>query len=225
MDGVKTEMLQQDNDTRWGSTWKMVDIFLRHRDQIEVYVNLTKGLEKEKLTDVEWGDLEALKKMLEPFKVASILGQGRNTEHGSITFSLVEYDMLLSILEKEKKKVWPSESTYTSRLENAWMKLDKYYQRTDDTAAYRMAMILDPRIKMKYFERNWATKPEWVIEADQKMHEIYHEYKRIEDEDKEMNYEDDLEDSSFNIDILRFGKPEQRKNELVRYLTSDTVIP
>ena len=218
-------MLQQDNDTRWGSTWKMVDIFLRHKDQIEMYINLTKGLEKEKLTDTEWGDLESLKKMLEPFKVATILGQGRNIEHGSITFSLVAYEMLLSLLEKEKKKIRPSESTYTTRLENAWKKLDKYYQRTDDTAAYRVAMILDPRIKMKYFERNWAMKPEWVREAEEKMHEIYQRYKRTEDEDQEINYEDDSEDSSFNIDMLRFGKPEQRKDELLRYLTSDTVIP
>ena len=224
MEGVKKEMLQQDNDTRWGSTWKMVDIFLRHRDQVEMYINLTKGLEKEKLTDVEWGDLEALKKMLEPFKVTTILGQGQNAEYGSIPFSLVAYEMLLSVLETEKKKIRPNESTYTYRLEKAWAKLDKYYQRTDDTAAYHIAMILDPRIKMKYFECNWATKLEWVIEAEEKMHQIYHEYKGIEDKDLEVNHEDDSEDNSFNIDVLRFGRPEQRKDELIRYLTSDTVI-
>ena len=122
------------------------------------------------------------------------------------------------------QQIRPNESTYTQRLENSWAKLDKYYQRTDDTAAYRVALILDPRIKMKYFERNWATKQEWIIEAEEKMRQIYHEYKGMEDQDLEVNYENDSEDISFNIEVLRFGRPERRKDELIRYLTSDTVI-
>lgn len=102
--------------------------------------------------------------------------------------------------------------------------LDKYYQKTDDTVAYRIAMILDSHIKMKNFEYNWATKPEWVMEAEEKMHQIYYEYKGMEDTGLEVSSEDDSENSSFNIDVLRFRKPEKRKDKLVCYLTSDTVI-
>ena len=56
------------------------------------------------------------------------------------------------------------------------------------------------------------------------MRQIYHEYKEMKNKYLKVNYKDDSQDSSFNIDVLRFERPERRKDELIRYLTSDTII-
>ena len=38
----------------------------------------------------------------------------------------------------------------------AWTKLNKYYEATDDSiTVYATAVMLDPRLKQQYFDRNW----------------------------------------------------------------------
>ncbi|KAG1801330.1 uncharacterized protein HD556DRAFT_1203851, partial [Suillus plorans] len=34
-------------------------------------------------------------------------------------------------------------------------KLDEYYEKTTDTAAYVIAMLLDPTAKLAYFKKHW----------------------------------------------------------------------
>ena len=63
--------------------------------------------------------------------------------------------MLLELLENEKKKSRPLEPPFRVALEAAWKKLDKYYNLTDKSTVYVIATMLDPRMKYKYFERNW----------------------------------------------------------------------
>ncbi|KAG1797648.1 uncharacterized protein BJ212DRAFT_1289467, partial [Suillus subaureus] len=36
-------------------------------------------------------------------------------------------------------------------------KLDKYYEKTTDTAAYVIAMLLDPTSKLTYFKKHWPS--------------------------------------------------------------------
>jgi hypothetical protein len=47
----------------------------------------------------------------------------------------------------------------------AWQKLDAYHTRTDDTSIYRAAVFLHPRLKWRWFKKQWATKPEWIAAA------------------------------------------------------------
>ena len=41
--------------------------------------------------------------------------------------------------------------------------MDNYYKKTDTSKAYLVAAVLDLRVKLKYFEKNWV--PEWLIGA------------------------------------------------------------
>jgi len=54
------------------------------------------------------------------------------------------------------------EHHFSHNINAAWQKLDAYYTRTDATPIYRAAVFLHPRLKWRWFEKQWATKPEWV---------------------------------------------------------------
>src|SRR5271170_7714293 len=55
----------------------------------------------------------------------------------------------------------------TIAVNNAWVKLDKYYNLTDRSIAYVAAVVLNPAHKWRYFEKHWALKPEWLAKAKQ----------------------------------------------------------
>jgi hypothetical protein len=56
---------------------------------------------------------------------------------------------------KEQFKDYP----ILSKIFNSgWSKLDKYYQKIEETAVYIAALVLNPRYKWAYINKNWAKK-------------------------------------------------------------------
>ena len=53
-----------------------------------------------------------------------------------------------------------SDSFLAIAINNAWLKLDKYYTLTDMTEAYVAAVVLNPYKKWSYFEASWKSKPD-----------------------------------------------------------------
>jgi hypothetical protein len=51
------------------------------------------------------------------------------------------------------------EKHFSHNLNAAWQKLDAYYTRTDDTPIYRAAVFLHPKLKWRWFEKHWESKP------------------------------------------------------------------
>ena len=107
----------------------MLHVFQRQKERIEVYVDLVPELTDDKLTEAEWKDIDNILQLLEPFKKLTILGEERGTLYGSVNSILWGMDMLLELLENENL--------------------------TDKSTVYVIATMLDPRMKYKYFERNW----------------------------------------------------------------------
>jgi hypothetical protein len=52
-------------------------------------------------------------------------------------------DYLLSLFEEANIK-YRDDPFMTSRVNSAWPKLDKYYTKINDSAAYIAALVLDP---------------------------------------------------------------------------------
>ncbi len=88
------------------------------------------------------------------------------SEDGAIFNVLPAYEHILSQLETAK--VIYSNYPHLSICVNlAWSKMDEYYKATDLSCAYLVASILDPRLKMQYFEKNnW--KRDWLKGAREK---------------------------------------------------------
>ena len=82
------------------------------------------------------------------------MGEERGTMYGTLNSVLWEYDLLLSKLETEKRKP-RRDGPFKAAIDLAWKKLDGYYKKTDDSITYIIATILDPIMKMDYFNREW----------------------------------------------------------------------
>ncbi len=99
--------------------------------------------------------------LLKPFKKLTMMGQEKNTTLGSIGSVLWGFDMLLEVLEKTREKYnieKPDPKKGNQKLSHLATCINhthglfsKYYELTDKTEAYIVAMILDPRQKYKYF--------------------------------------------------------------------------
>jgi hypothetical protein len=86
------------------------------------------------------------------------------TQSSSVTLEncLPAMDYLLTLFE-EAKVTYQDDPFMASRVNSAWSKLDKYYTKTNDSAAYIAAIILDPCMKWEYITSTW--QPEWIPDA------------------------------------------------------------
>ena len=73
-------------------------------------------------------------------------------------------DILLNHLEAEVER-YPDKSPLRKCIEEAWVKLNDYYDSTEESSAYVLAIVLDPYMKFEYFKRQWDTHPEWIKAA------------------------------------------------------------
>ena len=160
-------MLCSDNDTHWGITYEMIRSATKAKDCVKMLMNSVDELANDRLTEEEQGQLEEILQLLEPFQVFTKRLQGKNTSHGSLLSVLPAMDCLLSHLEKAKEKSRPRDTPFQCAIEKSWSTLDKYYTLTDSALVNIAAVVLDPRMKMDYFQRNW--KEEWLTAAKAKV--------------------------------------------------------
>jgi hypothetical protein len=86
---------------------------------------------------------------------------------------------------------------------------------------YVVSLILDPRMKYDYFERNW--KKEWLPDMKEKMKSVWEEYGRHVSVSPMMSSEG-TEDLSFDINKWRFGSTRLLVDELTRYLDAPLLV-
>src|SRR5437762_1973951 len=79
---------------------------------------------------------------------------------------LPAFSQILSKLEAAKMK-YAKDKNLATCINLAWMKMDEYYKKSDDSKVYFIASILDPRVKLCYFELNWD--PKWLVGTQEKL--------------------------------------------------------
>lgn len=201
----------------------MLHTFLRQRTRIEVFVAMVPELQDDKLTEDDWNDLVDIMRLLKPFKMLTILGEECGTLYGSVGSILWGFDMLLEMLEKEREKSRPSDAPFQKALDASWGKLNKYYNLTDKSSVYVVALMLDPRMKYEYFKRNWRV--DWLEDAMRKMRSTFNQYHSGEYTTTSATpMESQREEDSFNIHKLQFGDMEQGADELTRYLDAPVLV-
>jgi hAT family C-terminal dimerisation region len=160
-----------------------------------------------KLDGLAWSRLQAVCDILEKFEVVTktLEGSAKEGHHGALWECLPAMELILKQLEDLKSKyplldnhsvasnasqsrrksgvpLTPSE-TLTDQflaiaINNAWVKLDKYYNLTDRSVVYIAAVILNPAHKWKYFEKHWATRVDWLATAKEKFQILWDQYKK-----------------------------------------------
>ena len=245
------KMPVMDNDTRWGSVAAMVDYGLQNREGIEVYCRKNMvDLAEDLLTDEDWFELKTVNissiisiidvqviKILAPFKKLTKIGQSKDSDLGSVAGVLWGFDMLLEVLETARKEfITPENKTghLATCIDHSWHLFNKYYKLTDDSRAYVMAAVLDPRNKYEYFYSKW-NKKHWP-DMRRKTESMFAEFSaKLSDENVAASSLDILSPASessdldlledFAINQWRFGgRTVPKENELERYLKSPLMI-
>jgi hAT family C-terminal dimerisation region len=251
---TKAFMLRQNNETRWNSTFDMIERALELRTAIDTFIvasindrsiqyqNKQKSdtVALDKLSSTDWKELEEMCELLRPFKYITKDMEGNigdSRMNGAICDVLPAMDFLLQHLEEAKKKYVSTKSTLSTCINLAWKKLDEYYTLTDSTPVYACAVILDPRLKLHYFQRRWREHPRWIAKAKGKIEVMYFKY---QDEMKATQSDANLTPTSSGysdakVSALTTWKFEENvplatsQDELEDYLTSprerSTIVP
>src|SRR5437667_3728777 len=115
------------------------------------------------LTSDDWDILTHMLALLKPFKQQTLRleGDAREGSKGAVWEILPAMDILLEHLESAKVEYEFSEHMHLKAcINNAWIKLDKYYNMTELSSVYVAALVLHPRYKWAYFEKKWSQCPD-----------------------------------------------------------------
>lgn len=70
-------------------------------------------------------------------------------------------------------------SYFKAAINLGWKKLDKYYIVSDNTPAYKAAIVVHLSKKMEWFKQKWQDlHPEWIPQVKKAVTALYNEYKQ-----------------------------------------------
>ena len=121
---------------------------------------------------------------------------------------------------KLKHKHLPN-THFKAAINLGWKKLDKYYNLSDTTPAYRAAIIVHPAKKMAWFEAKWKEQhPQWVEDAKKAIYSLYDEYKQRHADEALLTNQPSKELSEFEL-YNRIEDEHSLTDDLERYLREE----
>jgi hypothetical protein len=156
-------MITQDNSTRWNSTYHSLHRGLKIKRRLRQFCDESRAaLKDDCLSDEDWSHLQEIADALQPFHEATMRAQGNadRGHHGSIWEVLPIIEALMEVMEQGQqryksigRKVSPLEVAH----QNAWQKLYKYYNLTDQShSIYAAAILFHPSCRKAYFDEQWT---------------------------------------------------------------------
>ncbi len=149
-----------DVKTRWNSTYKM----LQRAEKICAPLSMVAADDPElralSLTDDEWGIMAEIRRALGAFDAVTDVVSA--SKHPTLTGTIPMYNLLIDACEDFVEECTDNEMLCRA-IDAAREKLRSYYARAN-AAVYPIATIIDPRVKMEYYERE-GWEDEWMREA------------------------------------------------------------
>jgi hypothetical protein len=163
-DRVDTLMPILDNSTRWNSTYKSLERAILLKERIILfYYEFRAELQADSLSDNDWDHLDNILHGLKPFYQATLRVEGKTESghHGAIWEALPLLEALLGITERARQHEEANGRGFQPlavAYQNAWEKLQKYYNKTDEAhSIYAAAVLLHPTYRKQYFDDKWTT--------------------------------------------------------------------
>jgi hypothetical protein len=214
-------LLVAENDTRWNSTFAMIERGLKLQNNVNFFVTTTPDLHADALDAADWTVLKELIQILQPFEKATkaLEGRAENGIHGTI-------GEVLPALIGLKKKLTARYDEYKSRrdhgkeehlktafkiletsVNNGLDHLDKYIKITTEIPVYLAAIVLDPRLKWEGLENitrlehpTLTSYAEWVQNAKCQVQSLWEQQYKGDDTEESPNHMSSPEEAS--IDFL-----------------------
>jgi hypothetical protein len=155
-------MIPRDVRTRWNATYDMLEFAYQYRKAINIITDIREmKLRLYEIEAHEWEIVRQLRDLLKVFKDATLFfSRGGIPNLASVIPAMDHLDEHLASATLSHK--------YNPAIRVAIgmgkKTLNRYYDRTDHSELYRIAMVLHPCHKLSYFQRaGWA--PDWIATA------------------------------------------------------------
>jgi hypothetical protein len=197
----------------------MLHVALLLQDAITEYIETWGDADclPDQLTSKEWHTVRLIKDFLEKLKEATKALEARNATLDDV---LPCMDFILDRFEKEKD-LHKDDPIMAPMFNSGWSKLDKYYQRTNESPAYVAALILNPRFKWKYIEKQWD--PAWAPQLQRMVLDLWKEYKPIDLPNPPTNKVTTTTKNEFLLWRDSISSPDTTVDEYERYCKAEVV--
>ncbi|KAJ5100906.1 hypothetical protein N7456_006958 [Penicillium angulare] len=141
------KQVSYDVDTRWNSTYIMIQDALRLQTELGQFVRIHPEVQALQLTDDEWSTLQQVAKILKPFWDHT---NSVSKACPTIVESLPIYWSLDDLLDDVRNAEGDFENVHIEirdAVEKGIRKMNKFSRKMDDNLLYYVASVLDPRIK------------------------------------------------------------------------------
>ncbi|KAF8546756.1 hypothetical protein OG21DRAFT_1479622 [Imleria badia] len=124
--------------TRWNLTFDLLEYALDHRKAVDKMTqDWDLGLRKFEMGDHEWVLVKQLRDMLKILKDATLFFRAMDHINQVLTTTSLDHSYMLPI---------------RTAVSTAKKTLNQYYELTDRSEVYQIAMVLHPRHKLSYFK-------------------------------------------------------------------------
>ena len=192
--------LIQDGGVRWHSVYLMLLRCLELKDPINRFIRAWRNQDanddtrvpgnaalSDIITEDEWIEVDRLTKFLEVFYQMTKRLEG-NAEYGSLWMSIINlqllFDELLGMQEKLKRE--PDESYLKNGVAYGIEKLLTYWEKViiePPVSYYAVATILNPKLRLLWFQDHWRHYPDWHKKAAASMKAVFRRYVDAEEEE------------------------------------------
>jgi hypothetical protein len=100
-----------------------------------------------------WEQLNDYFNFLKPYRDLSLETQGHSDGLDKV---LLNMDILMDHME-DGMRIYADNDFFKAAIDTSWNVLNKYYNLTDESPVYVAAVVMDPRRKWSYFEKNWTS--------------------------------------------------------------------
>jgi hypothetical protein len=157
-------------------------------------------LKHDSLTADDWAVLTEIVAFLEKFYALTKRAEGSklSSDRGVLSDYMTTINVLLKHAREYRDEInfraenhdltSPGIRQLRACIVNCWTKLDEYFAMVNDTPAHYAAIVTNPQMKWKYFERQWkdahlwkdATLPEsWLPGGKRALNSLWEEYKNL----------------------------------------------